>query len=673
MSADTAETVAPPEITGSRRWLIISGLLACMLLAALDQTIVSTALPTIVADLGGVAHLSWVVTAYLLAATATTPLWGKLGDQFGRKRLLQVAVVVFLIGSALSGLSQNMGMLIAFRALQGLGGGGLMVLSQATVGDVVPPRERGRYQGVFGAVFGASSVIGPLLGGFFVDNLSWRWVFYINLPIGALALVITALALPAHLTRDRPAIDYLGIVLIAGAAVSLVLFTSWGGTVYPWASWQVIGVAVLGVALIFAFVAAERRAREPVLPLRLFTTRVFSVASVIGFVVGFGMFGAITYLPIYLQVVTGVGPTESGLRMLPMMVGVLLTSIVSGQLITRTGRYKVFPVAGTAIMAIGLYLLSRLGVDTGFWAASGAMFVLGFGLGMVMQVLVLAVQNGADYKDLGVATSGATFFRSIGGSFGVAVFGAVFASALTSNLAKYVPAGALPGGSEQAAAPSRAALSKLPPQILDDVVHAYAQSIHTVFLWAVPVALLAFALTFLLPEVPLRATSRATDPGGTPNARDSWNELERALTVLVHREDATKVYGWLADRAGLAVSPGACWLLCWLGRHPSPSPAELPRRESLGAGRVTGWLGELQDAGLVRIGHAVTLTTDGRDALDRLADARCAGLEQLLDGWEPDLHPDLRARLTVLAHDLLGAESGRSVSPAEPGEVATRP
>jgi EmrB/QacA subfamily drug resistance transporter len=657
----TAADAGPVEVTGSRRWLIISGLLACMLLAALDQTIVATALPTIVSDLGGVAHLSWVVTAYLLAVTATTPLWGKLGDLFGRKRLLQIAVAVFLVGSALAGTSQDMLMLIAFRAIQGLGGGGLMVLSQATVADVVPPRERGRYQGVFGAVFGASSVIGPLLGGFFVDNLSWRWVFYVNLPIGAAALVITALVLPAALPRAKPSIDYLGIVLVAAAAVALVLFTSWGGTTYPWLSWQVIGLAVLGLVLIVAFVAVERRAAEPVMPLRLFTTRVFSVASVVGFVVGFGMFGAITYLPIYLQVVTGVGPTESGLRMLPMMLGVLVTSIGSGQLITRTGRYKIFPILGTAVMTVGLYLLSRMDQHTGFWGASGAMLVLGAGLGMVMQVLVLAVQNGAEYRDLGAATSGATFFRSIGGSFGVAVFGAIFASQLTSNLARYLPPGALPGNATVAAGPSRESLGKLPPAILDDVVHAYARSIHTVFLWAVPVAALAFLLTFLLPAVPLRSTSRATEPGTPPSGRDSWAELERALTLLVHRQDAVKVYGWLAERAGVPVGAGACWLLCWLGRNPAPAPADLPRREGIGAGRLTQWLGELRDAGLARIGSTVSLTPDGRDALDRLARARCEGLERLLDGWQPDLHPDLHERLVKLARDLLGTEPGREV------------
>jgi EmrB/QacA subfamily drug resistance transporter len=654
VAADTATGAPEAQIATGRRGLIISGLLACMLLAALDQTIVSTALPTIVADLGGAAHLSWVVTAYLLASTASTPLWGKLGDLFGRKALLQVAVVIFLVGSALAGLSQDMLMLVAFRAVQGLGGGGLMVLSQATVGDVVPPRERGRYQGIFGAVFGASSVIGPLLGGFFVDNLSWHWVFYINLPVGGLALLITAIALPGHLTHGRPAIDYLGIVLVAGAAVALVLFTSWGGSVYAWSSPQVVGAAVAGVVLAVAFVFAERRAAEPVIPLRLFRIRVFAVASVIGFVVGFAMFGAITYLPIYLQVVTGVGATESGLRMLPMMAGVLITSIGSGQVITRTGRYKAFPIAGTAVMTVGLYLLSRLGVGTGFWYQSAAMFVLGAGLGLVIQVLVLAVQNAADYRDLGAATSGATFFRSIGGSFGVSIFGAIFSSALTGNLTKYVSGGQLPP--TVASETSRAAWGSLPSRVLSEVLHAYASSIHTVFLWAIPVSVVAFLVTFLLPEVTLRSTSRATDPGGTPCARDSWEEIERALTVLVHREDAIRVYRWLSEQAELGVSPGACWLLSWLSRHPDAPPDALPRREAVDAARRTEWLAELSGAGLVRVGGTVVLTAEGRAAVERLADARCHGLEQLCDGWQPELHPELRERLTALARNLLGSE-----------------
>ncbi|WP_241682846.1 MDR family MFS transporter [Actinomadura sp. J1-007] len=401
MTADTSTRAAASMPRGRELYVVLGSLMLAMLLAALDQTIVSTALPTIVSDLGGLNHLSWVVTAYLLAATASTPLWGKLGDQYGRKRLFQTSIVIFLVGSALCGQAGDMTQLIVFRALQGLGGGGLMVLVLAIVGDVVPPRERGRYQGLFGAVFGVSSVCGPLLGGWFVDNLSWRWVFYINLPVGVLALAAIAFALRTGSRRERHKIDYLGILLIVGWSVSLVLLTTWGGTRYGWASPQIIGLGVLAVVLIAAWVLVERRAAEPVMAPRLFREPVFSLSSTISFVIGFAMFGALTFLPIFLQIVHGVTPTMSGVHLLPMMVGLLVASIGSGQLITHTGRYKLYPVLGTPITALALYLLSRMDEHSSTLSMSLRFALLGFGIGLVMQVLVIVVQNAVPYEDLG--------------------------------------------------------------------------------------------------------------------------------------------------------------------------------------------------------------------------------------------------------------------------------
>ena len=484
--------------------LVISALLLGMLLAALDQTIVSTALPTIVGDLGGASHIAWIVTAYLVTSTVSTPLWGKLGDLYGRKSFFQAAIVIFLAGSALSGLSRTLEMLIAFRALQGLGAGGLMVGAQAIIGDIVSPRERGRYQGLFGAVFAVATVVGPLLGGFLTQHASWRWVFYINVPIGAVALVVTAVVLPAHMRGARkPVIDYVGTLLLSAAVTALVLVASLGGTTYAWSSVPIAILGASGVALLVVWALVERRAREPVLPLHLFANRVFSATSAIGFVVGFGLFGAVTFMPVFLQVAKGADPTLSGLQLLPLMAGLLLTSIVSGVVISRSGRYKVFPIVGSAVMTLGMYLLATVHATTSDGVMYLYMVVLGLGLGAVMQVLVIAVQNAVPYEELGVATAGATFFRSIGGSFGAAIFGAIFANVIGGRLATALHGYPVPRDLGSSVSP--ASLQHLPAGVHAAVASAYASTVGTVFLVAVPIMGLAFLLTWLLPEVRLRA------------------------------------------------------------------------------------------------------------------------------------------------------------------------
>jgi EmrB/QacA subfamily drug resistance transporter len=502
----------PAAALARRQVLVVMGaLMLGMFLAALDQTIVSTALPTIVAELHGASHLAWVIVAYLLAATVSTPLWGKLGDQYGRKGFFQAAIVIFLAGSALSGLSTTMTELIGFRALQGLGGGGLMVGAQAIIGDIVTPRERGRYQGLFGAVFGLASVIGPLLGGVFVDQLSWHWIFYINLPIGAVALVVIAAQVPGRLARVPHVIDVLGTALLVASATCLVLFTSLGGTSYPWGSTVIVSLGVAGAVLLAAFVVVERRAIEPVLPLHLFSIRAFSATSIVGFIVGFALLGALTYLPAFFQIVHGESPTNSGLQLLPLLGGLIVFSTVSGLVITRTGRYRAFPIAGTALITIGLLLLSRLGTGTSNVVSALYMFVLGIGLGCTMQVLVLIVQNAVPHSELGVATSGATFFRSIGGSFGTAIFGAIFANALAGNLARRLGNATLPHGLSSASL-TPAILDRLPPAVHHAVALAYADSIQRVFVIAAPVGAVAFLAAWLIPQVELRRAAAAPLP-----------------------------------------------------------------------------------------------------------------------------------------------------------------
>jgi len=490
--------------TGRALWTVFGALMLGMFLAALDQTIVSTALPTIVGDLGGLSHLSWVVTAYLLASTVSTPIYGKLGDMIGRKPVYLAAIIIFLAGSMLAGLSQTMGELIGFRALQGIGAGGLMVSAQAIIGDIVPPRERGRYMGLIGSVFAVASVAGPLLGGFLVDTLSWRWVFYVNLPIGALAVVIVVTRLHLHTPTVRHRIDVLGATLLSGSVGALIMLATWGGSQYAWGSPQIAVLGITGVVLLVLFIWWESRASEPILPLKLFRSRVFSIANAMGFTIGMAMFGAIVFIPLYLQLVYGASPTSSGLRLLPLMAGLLVAAVLSGRVISRVGRYRIFPILGTAVLVIGMFLLSRLQVGTAPLLASLYMLVVGVGIGLVMQVLVLVVQNDVSPREIGVATSTATFCRSMGGSFGVAIFGTIFASRLAGQLSKLPDAVTARLGSGVHINPEQAKL--LPPAIHADFLNAFAHSLHGVFLFGMVLTVIPLVLAWLLPEVPLRAT-----------------------------------------------------------------------------------------------------------------------------------------------------------------------
>ena len=505
MSETQAPATSGTQLDHRQIQIVFLGLMAGMLVAALDQTIVATALPTIVGDLGGLNHLSWVVTAYLLTSTISVPLYGKVSDLLGRKVVFQFALVVFVFGSMLCGVSQNMMQLIAFRAFQGLGAGGLLAMAQAIIGDVVPPRERGKYQGYLGGVFAFASVVGPLLGGFLVDHLTWRWVFYINVPIGIAAFLITSSVLNLQFVRIQHRIDYLGAALVAGSATCLLLVTVWGGSEFAWTSPTIIVLGVVGVAMLIGFFIQEGRAQEPIIPLRLWKDRVFSVATGLEFLVGFAMFGAIIFLPLWLQTVGGASAQNSGLLILPLMAGLMITSIASGRMITKTGRYKRFPVIGTAMIAIGLWLLSTMGVGTSFAESSVYMFILGLGIGMIIQVMVLAVQNSVDHRDLGTATATESFIRSMGGAFGVAVFGAILTNRLTHDLQRLLPPGSSVNPGSLTGSP--AAIAKLPPSVHDAVILSLANALHVVFLAAVPLTIAAFVVTWFLPERPLRETA----------------------------------------------------------------------------------------------------------------------------------------------------------------------
>jgi EmrB/QacA subfamily drug resistance transporter len=507
-AAQAEKDAGAPSGTRREVLIVLPGLLLAIMLAMLDQLIVSTALPRIVGTLGGVTHLSWVVTAYVLASTVTTPLYGKLGDMYGRKRLLVVAILIFLVGSALSGLAHSIDQLIAFRAIQGLGAGGLMVGAIATLGDLVSPRERGQYMGYMMATMMLAMIAGPLVGGYITDSLSWRWIFYINMPVGGAALIYLAATLHLPRRKVQHKIDYLGAALLAVAATGVVLLTTWGGSQYAWGSPVIIGLGVLAVASAVGFCLAEMRAAEPVLPLHVFRNRNFTLSSAMSFLVGLMLFGALTFLPLYQQTVQHLSATGSGLMLIPMMFGSMVTTILAGQVTTRTGKYKIFPILGGLGMTAGLLLLTQLGIGTSL-VVSGLYFaVLGIGMGFLMNMTTIIVQNSVEPRDMGVASSSRTFFQQIGGSIGVSIFGVIFARKLTEEMAARVPGVRLNAAGGQF---DPVTVDRLPALIKHDVFFAISHAVQSVFIWALPSAVAVFVLAWFVKEVPLRGRAPAPE------------------------------------------------------------------------------------------------------------------------------------------------------------------
>lgn len=494
------------ELSHSEIMVIMGALMLVMLLAALDQTIVSTALPRIAQELNGLNKLSWVATAYLLTSAITTPLYGKISDLLGRKRVFQFAIILFLIGSVLCGISQSMNQLVIARGIQGLGAGGLMSLVLTIVGDIVPPRQRGKYGGYIGAVFGLSSVAGPLLGGFLTEQLSWRWVFFVNIPLGIIALAAVAARLHLPVRKLEHSIDYVGAALLSAGSISLLLATVWGGSTYAWSSPEIIGLLSGGVILGISFVLWERKAREPIIPMRLFRNDIFSVSVLLSLLAGITMFAAILYIPLYQQIVRGYSPTKSGLLMLPLVMGILTASITSGRLISKFGRYKAFPIVGTSLLTLGVWLFSHLTVTTSEWLLGLWMFIIGAGLGCFMQVMTLAIQNSVDQRELGTATSSATFFRSLGSAFGGAIFGTILTNRLAAHLKEVIPAAGSGVHLNAASIQSGSGLHSLPPSQMAPVLDAFVRSFHDMFLLAIPFALLALIVSLFLRETPLRST-----------------------------------------------------------------------------------------------------------------------------------------------------------------------
>jgi EmrB/QacA subfamily drug resistance transporter len=670
VSAVTAGAAGPPQVDRTTQNLVFATVVMGLLLAALDQTIVSTALPTIVGDLGGAGHQSWVVTAYLLTETVVTAVVGKFGDLFGRKVVFQVSIVIFVVGSALSGAAQNMEWLIAARAIQGLGGGGLTVTATALIGDVIPLRQRGRYQGLLGAVFGVTTVLGPLLGGIFTDDLSWRWAFYVNVPVAIVVIAMSARTIPAIKSGLKPIIDSAGILFIAVGAAGLTLATSWGGTTYPWISGQILGLAGLSVASLCMFVFVESRAAEPVLPLRLFSSRVFSVCCALSFIVGFAMLGAITFLPTFQQYVDGVSATISGLKLLPLVVGLLVTSVGAGTAVGKTGRYRAFPLVGTVLIGIGLFLLSRMDEHTSTAVSSLYMLVLGAGIGLCMQVLTLIVQNTSSYQDLGVATSGVTFFRTLGGSFGASVFGSLYSNFLSDRLPEAAARARVP----QSALATPSALHRLPDAQIAPVVHAYATSLQHVFIWAVPVAAIGFATAIFLREEPLRGTTQASagdigDGFGMPTQESSQQRLERAIAGVIRARGRDELPSVIAA-SGTPLSTAGTWGVVEIIRYRQAfgraDLSEMARRHHLPAAVLEPTFAQLAGQGMItRDDDELELTTQGETEVERVIGSFKTWLVAQLADWGPRPDQDeIGAALDDISRRLLQHHDEHRVPPA---------